>query len=89
MLRPAPRRCAFPWIEDSSGNRIEHAAIPQRVFEFGFGFRPNNHQLLKASYKRTALSTTHGEEDNVLALQLVTSVTALTRLFTKGPQRAQ
>jgi hypothetical protein len=71
----------FPWIEDNSGNRIEHAAIPQRVFEFGFGFRPNNHQLLKASYKRTALSTTHGERDNVLALQLVTSVTALTRAF--------
>jgi hypothetical protein len=71
----------FPWVEDNSGNRIEHGAIPQRVFEFGFGFRPNNHQLLKASYKRTALSTTHGEQDNVLALQLVTSVTALTRAF--------
>lgn len=36
----------------SSGARIDHAAIPQSAYEFGFGFRPNNRQLLKASYKR-------------------------------------
>lgn len=71
----------FPAVEDDSGSRIDHAAIPQRVYEFGVGFRPNNHQLLKASYKRMALSTTHEERDNVLAVQLVTSVTALTRAF--------
>lgn len=71
----------FPSVEDDSGARIDHAAIPQRIFEFGFGFRPNNRQLLKASYKRVALSTTREERDNVLALQLVTSLTALTRAF--------
>jgi len=71
----------FPAVEDASGARIDHAAIPRRVYEFGFGFRPNNHQLLKASYKRVALSTTHEERDNVLSVQLVTSVTALTRAF--------
>lgn len=71
----------FSSVEDNSGGHIDHGAIPQRIFEFGFGFRPNNHQLLKASYKRISLSTTRGERDNVLALQLVTSVTALTRAF--------
>jgi hypothetical protein len=71
----------FPAVEDNSGASIDHAAIPQRVYEFGFGFRPNNHQLLKASYKRVALSTAHEERDNVVALQLVTSLTALTRAF--------
>lgn len=71
----------FPSVEDDSGNRIDHAGIPQRILEFGFGFRPNNHQLLKASYKRAALSTTRGRVDNVLAVQLVTSITALSRAF--------
>jgi hypothetical protein len=71
----------FPSVEDDSGARIDHAAIPQRVYEFGFGFRPNNHQLLKASYKRLALSTAREERDNVLVVQLVTSVTALSRAF--------
>jgi hypothetical protein len=71
----------FPAVEDDSGARIDHAAIPQRVYEFGFGFRPNNHQLLKASYKRVALSNSREERDHVVTLQLVTSLTALTRAF--------
>jgi hypothetical protein len=71
----------FPSVEDDSGARIDHAAIPQHVYEFGFGFRPNNHQLLKTSYKRLALSTAREEHDNVLVVQLVTSVTALSRAF--------
>ncbi len=71
----------FPAVEDDSGAGIDHAAIPQRVYELGFGFRPNNHQLLKASYKRVALATSREERDNVVALQLVTSLTALTRAF--------
>jgi hypothetical protein len=71
----------FPAVEDDSGASIDHAAIPQFVYEFGVGFRPNNHQLLKASYKRVALSTPREERDNVVTLQLVTSLTALTRAF--------
>ena len=34
----------FPSVEDASESRIDHGAIPQRIFEFGLGFRPNNHQ---------------------------------------------
>lgn len=71
----------FPSVEDDSGARIDHAAIPQRAYEFGFGFRPNNHQLVKTSYKRLALSTSREERYNVLVVQLVTSVTILSRAF--------
>ena len=71
----------FASVVDGSGARIDHSAIPQQSYEIGIGFRPNNHQLLKASYRRLALSTAHNERDNILSIQLVTSVTVLTRAF--------
>jgi hypothetical protein len=48
---------------------------PQQVYEFGFGFRPNNHQLLKLAYARVL------PRGNGLELQLVTTVTAFARAF--------
>jgi hypothetical protein len=48
---------------------------PQQVYEFGFGFRPNNHQLLKLAYERVV------NRGNGLELQLVTTVTAFARAF--------
>lgn len=68
-------------VEDSLAVIADHGAPPQQVYEFGFGFRPNNHQLIKLAYERVNRASDWQQHGNGLELQLVTSVTAFARAF--------
>ena len=57
------------------GATAAHWAASQQVNEVAFGFRPNRYQLIKAGYEWVRGADAHGTLDNVVGIQLVTTVT--------------
>ena len=52
-----------------------------QAYEFALGYRPNRHQLLKIGYEWLRSSDVPGTRDNVLGLQLVTSIRPLSKAW--------
>jgi hypothetical protein len=65
----------FGRVGDLSGVSAAHWATSQQVNEVAFGFRPNRYQLIKAGYEWVRGAGAYGTLDNVVGIQLVTTVT--------------
>jgi hypothetical protein len=76
----------FGRVLDISGVTANHAAAPQQVYEFAFGYRPNRHQLIKAGYewmnrKESSFNAGPDARGSAFQVQLVTTLDAFSRAF--------
>ena len=66
-------------VEDARVKSGDPFLPGRRSYEFAVGYRPNRWQLLKAGYQRLRLEGGAHVNDNVLAIQLVTSIQSLSK----------
>lgn len=75
----------FGPVEDEYYLRARHFQDPMRSIELGMGYRLNRRQLIKAGFALSSLTSatapSQGRWQDVIQLQLVTDVTAVSRAF--------
>lgn len=68
-------------VQDLSEKSSEGFAPNLQAYEFAIGYRPNRWQLVKLGYEWLKMDGVSGTRDNVLGIQLVTSVQSLSKTF--------
>lgn len=68
-------------VEDVSGSHAAAFSPAQHSYEFGAGYRLNRSQLVKASYEWLQTDGSHGMHNNVLGIQVVTTIRSLSKAF--------
>jgi hypothetical protein len=66
-------------VEDITGVSASNFAPDRQSYEFAFGFRPNRWQLVKVGYEWLKTAQVSGTAQNVLGIQLVTSIQSLSK----------
>lgn len=76
----------FGRVQDRSGMSANHFGAPQQAYEFGFGYRPNRHQLIKAGYEwinrnDSLINNVPDAHGSMFQVQLVTTLEAFSGAF--------
>ncbi len=79
----AAARVGYEKYHEVEDERVRSDAFlnGRRAYEFAVGYRPNRWQLIKVGYQRLRIEGDSGVYDNVVGVQLVTSIQSIAKSF--------